>query len=125
MSIIKGRPPFPLFELIHTYSLIHDDLPSMDNDDLRRGKPTNHKVFGEAMAVLAGDALLTEAFYLLTSYTGAGIPHEAALKIVHEVAHAAGALGMVGGQAQDILSENSEPNAETLSFIHLKKLEPS
>ncbi len=110
-------------EFIHTYSLIHDDLPSMDNDDLRRGKPTNHKVFGEAVAILAGDALLTEAFYLLSSNpkSGAGISQESILRIISEAAYAAGACGMVGGQAQDILSENMEPDEGTLSFIHHKK----
>lgn len=111
-------------ELIHTYSLIHDDLPSMDNDDLRRGKPTNHKVFGEAMAILAGDALLTEAFYLLSSYSKkavSGISPDSILKIISDLSQAVGAYGMVGGQAQDILSEDTEPDEETLSFIHLKK----
>ncbi len=110
-------------ELIHTYSLIHDDLPSMDNDDLRRGKPTNHKVFGEAMAILAGDALLTEAFCLLSSpnKTELGISPDAILKIISDVAQAIGAYGMVGGQAQDILSEDKEADKETLSFIHFKK----
>lgn len=111
-------------ELIHTYSLIHDDLPSMDNDDLRRGKPTNHKIFGEAMAILAGDALLTEAFYLLSSYSKkavSGISSDSILKIISDLSQAIGAYGMVGGQAQDILSEDKEPDKETLSFIHLKK----
>ena len=120
-------------ELIHTYSLIHDDLPAMDNDDLRRGKPTSHKVFGEAIAILAGDALLTEAFSMLTHTNppfppllkgGVGgllIPHTAILKVIHEVAVAAGAHGMVAGQVQDILSENSKPDRDTLAFIHLHK----
>jgi geranylgeranyl diphosphate synthase type II len=109
-------------ELIHTYSLIHDDLPSMDNDDLRRGKPTNHKVFGEAMAILAGDALLTEAFLMLSNN-----PHSSSLqlsdliKIIREVSLASGVHGMVGGQALDIFSENIEPNKDTLNFIHLHK----
>ena len=134
-------------ELIHTYSLIHDDLPAMDNDDLRRGKPTNHKIFGEAMAILAGDALLTEAFSMLSSIevqsskfkvqssedleqsvnplikdSELGTPNpELLLRVIREVAVAAGAHGMVGGQAQDILSENSEPDEETLNFIHIHK----
>lgn len=111
-------------ELIHTYSLIHDDLPSMDNDDLRRGKPTNHKIFGEAMAILAGDALLTEAFYLLSSYPKKAVSRissDSILKIISDLSQAVGAYGMVGGQAQDILSEDKEPDKETLSFIHLKK----
>jgi geranylgeranyl diphosphate synthase type II len=110
-------------EFIHTYSLIHDDLPAMDNDDLRRGKPTNHKVFGEGMAILAGDALLTEAFYMIANNQSSGLSLQplAILMIIRELALAAGARGMVGGQAQDLLSENSEPDAETLSFIHKHK----
>lgn len=107
-------------ELIHTYSLIHDDLPAMDDDDLRRGKPTNHKVFGEGMAVLAGDALLTEAFYLLSHkrHAVSSIPQTAIIKVINEIAAGSGIYGMVGGQAQDLLSENEDPDAETLSFIH-------
>lgn len=110
-------------EFIHTYSLIHDDLPAMDNDDLRRGKPTNHKVFGEGMAILAGDGLLTEAFYLLSNniQRACQFSPDAILKVIREIAMAAGAHGMVGGQALDLLSENSEPDAETLSFIHRHK----
>lgn len=110
-------------EMIHTYSLIHDDLPAMDNDDLRRGKPTNHRVFGEGMAILAGDGLLTEAFGLLSNpaYRTGPITLETALRAIREVAAAGGLHGMVAGQAQDLLSENSEPDAETLSFIHLRK----
>jgi len=113
-------PQAASLELIHTYSLIHDDLPAMDNDDLRRGKPTNHKVFGEAMAVLAGDALLTEAFLMITDAT-TKLRRSSVLKAVREVALSAGAYGMVGGQAQDILSENMEPDGDTLEFIHLHK----
>ncbi len=112
-------PQASAIELIHTYSLIHDDLPAMDDDDLRRGKPTNHKVFGEAIAILAGDALLTEAFYMFTEgdvFSPANLKR--ALRIL---ASASGALGMVGGQAEDILSENKEPDEETLEFIHLHK----
>lgn len=107
-------------ELIHTYSLIHDDLPAMDDDDLRRGKPTNHKVFGEGMAVLAGDALLTEAFYLLSNdkYAVGSISASAVVRVINEIAVGSGMYGMVGGQAQDLLSEKEEPDAETLSFIH-------
>ncbi len=108
------------FELVHTYSLIHDDLPAMDDDDLRRGKPTNHKVFGEGMAILAGDALLTEAFYLLSNerHAVASIPGSALIRAINEVADGSGMYGMVGGQAQDLLSENEEPDPETLFFIH-------
>ena len=124
-------PQAAALEFIHTYSLIHDDLPAMDNDDLRRGKPTNHKVFGDAMAILAGDALLTEAFYLLSHpfaslekrANGGFDPKASAqlLTVIHEVAFASGAKGMVGGQAQDLLSENSDPDAMTLSYIHEHK----
>ena len=108
------------FELIHTYSLIHDDLPAMDDDDLRRGKPTNHKVFGEGIAILAGDGLLTEAFYLLSSerHAVASIPLSAIIRAINEIADGSGIYGMVGGQAQDLLSENEEPDPETLFFIH-------
>jgi geranylgeranyl diphosphate synthase, type II len=106
-------------ELIHTYSLIHDDLPAMDNDDLRRGKPTNHKVYGDAVAILAGDALLTEAFVILSDPSlGRKIRESDLLTAAREVAKASGMYGMVGGQVQDILSENSEPEADTLEFIH-------
>jgi geranylgeranyl diphosphate synthase type II len=106
-------------ELIHTYSLIHDDLPAMDNDDLRRGKPTNHKVFGEAVAILAGDALLTEAFGILSDPTlGNRVDAAKLLRAAREVAEASGMRGMVAGQVQDMLSENAEPDGETLEFIH-------
>ncbi len=112
-------------EFIHTYSLIHDDLPAMDNDDLRRGKPTNHKVFGEGIAILAGDGLLTEAFYLLSNNINksSAISNQplAVLRVIREIAMAAGIHGMVGGQAQDLLSEDEEPDGETLSFIHSHK----
>jgi geranylgeranyl diphosphate synthase type II len=124
-------PYASVLEFIHTYSLIHDDLPAMDNDDLRRGKPTNHMVFGEGIAILAGDALLTEAFYLIADcglriadLNGQSeiINHKSKiLRVIREVAMAAGAHGMVGGQAQDLLSEDAEPDAETLSFIHSHK----
>jgi geranylgeranyl diphosphate synthase type II len=107
-------------EVIHTYSLIHDDLPAMDNDDMRRGRPTNHKVFGEAVAILAGDALLTEAFLMMLDTDGmAG--KGAVLEAIRELAIASGVRGMVGGQVQDIISEGAEPDAETLSYIHEHK----
>jgi len=109
-------------ELIHTYSLIHDDLPAMDNDDLRRGKPTNHKVFGEGMAILAGDGLLTEAFFMMAnSLSNKNIKNTALIKAIKEIAFVSGIHGMVGGQAQDLLSEDAEPDKETLSFIHKHK----
>jgi geranylgeranyl diphosphate synthase type II len=116
-------PQASALELVHTYSLIHDDLPAMDNDDLRRGKPTNHKVFGEAMAILAGDALLTEAFSMMTSMQNANftLQNSSVVEVIREVSIASGVHGMVGGQAQDILSENSKPDGETLEFIHLRK----
>lgn len=112
-------PQASAIELIHTYSLIHDDLPAMDDDDFRRGKPTNHKVFGEAMAILAGDALLTEAFVMF-SQSDVFKP-EPLLKALRELATAAGPEGMVAGQAMDILSEGLSPDEETLSFIHTHK----
>jgi geranylgeranyl diphosphate synthase type II len=110
-------------ELIHTYSLIHDDLPAMDDDDFRRGRPTNHKVFGEAMAILAGDALLTHAYYLLASIPERypGISASAALKVVQELSMYAGAPGMVGGQAADILGEQGTTDLLQLQYIHLHK----
>jgi len=109
-------------ELIHTYSLIHDDLPAMDNDDLRRGKPTNHKVFGEAIAILAGDALLTEAFSLLSDPSlSSKVSASHLMEALREIAIASGLNGMVAGQVQDILSENKEPDGETLQFIHSHK----
>ncbi len=92
--------------MIHTYSLIHDDLPAMDDDDLRRGRPTNHKVFGEATAILAGDALLTEAFILLSDpETNREVPPAVSRRVIHTVARCAGSLGMVGGQVVDMESE--------------------
>ena len=116
-------PQASALELIHTYSLIHDDLPAMDNDDLRRGKPTNHKVFGEAMAILAGDALLTEAFSMIASIQSSARKIEASsiVEVIRRVSTASGVYGMVGGQAQDILSENGVQDVETLEFIHLHK----
>jgi geranylgeranyl diphosphate synthase type II len=116
-------PHASALEFIHTYSLIHDDLPAMDDDDLRRGKPTNHKVFGEGMAILAGDGLLTEAFTLLAdeSHTKASIHPLSIVRVIHELSRASGIRGMVGGQAQDLISEDQEPDAETLSFIHTHK----
>jgi geranylgeranyl diphosphate synthase type II len=107
-------------EAIHTYSLIHDDLPAMDNDDLRRGEPTNHKVFGEAIAILAGDGLLTEAFLMILD-TEKHIKRDRLLEAIRELSLAAGSRGMVGGQAQDILSENAEPDPDTLLYIHRHK----
>jgi geranylgeranyl diphosphate synthase type II len=112
-------PAAAALELIHSYSLIHDDLPIMDNDDLRRGRPTNHKVFGDATALLAGDALLTYAFELLAQPMA--IPAERQLRMIRILAHAAGAYGMVGGQQADILAEKSDGDLDTLQFIHVNK----
>jgi geranylgeranyl diphosphate synthase, type II len=106
-------------EMIHTYSLIHDDLPAMDNDDYRRGKPTSHKVFGEGIAILAGDALLTEAFCLLCDRERMpGVPPGRTLQVVHEIAEAAGFFGMVGGQVMDLLAEGGPVDLQTLYAIH-------
>lgn len=113
-------PMAAAIEMIHTYSLIHDDLPAMDNDDLRRGKPTNHKVFGEGMAILAGDALLNEAMILMMDYSLKSGTN--ALRASMEIAKAAGADGMIGGQVVDILSEEKETiSEEELKYMHLKK----
>ena len=106
-------------EMIHTYSIIHDDLPAMDNDDYRRGKLTNHKVYGEAMAILAGDALLTLAFEVMLRQRG--VSHASILFVVDEISQAIGAAGMVGGQAIDILSEGKEIDLATLKKMHLGK----
>ena len=109
-DMAQAMPVACALELIHTYSLIHDDLPSMDNDDFRRGKPTCHKVFGENIAILAGDALLTEAFVLLSRVEKIKFSAERRLAVIQEIAQAAGIAGMVGGQALDILSEKSRPD---------------
>jgi len=109
-------------EMIHTYSLIHDDLPAMDDDDLRRGRPTSHRVFGEAVAILAGDALLTEAFALMSAADRMPqIPPDRILSVIHEIARAAGFWGMVGGQIADIQSEATAADEETLLYIHTHK----
>jgi geranylgeranyl diphosphate synthase type II len=113
-------------EILHTYSLVHDDLPCMDDDDLRRGRPTNHKVFGEGMAVLAGDALLTFAFELLARNARVtGVKPANALAAVETLAREAGTLGMVGGQVADLESEDNRVAAKdresTLHFIHSRK----
>lgn len=105
-------------ELIHTYSLIHDDLPAMDNDDLRRNKPTNHKVFGEAVAILAGDALLTDAFGMIAVSPG---KPDMLVEIIRELTYACGPQGMVGGQTADILFENKKVNMRQLNYIHTHK----
>jgi geranylgeranyl diphosphate synthase type II len=109
-------------EFIHTYSLVHDDLPAMDDDDFRRGKPTNHRVFGDAMAILAGDGLLTHAFYLLAeSSSRFGVAAERVLKMITELSKYAGPSGMVGGQAADILGEQGITKLEEMEYIHRHK----
>lgn len=108
-------------ELIHTYSLIHDDLPAMDDDDLRRGLPTCHIKFGEAQAILAGDALLTYAFNLMIKTQKNGIEAERLLLAIDEVAYSAGLKGMIVGQVVDIESENRDINLDELQYIHLNK----
>jgi geranylgeranyl diphosphate synthase type II len=120
-NLAPAMPVACALELIHTYSLIHDDLPAMDNDDFRRGKPTNHKVFGEAIAILAGDALLTEAFVLLSRAEKERLPVQRRLSVIQEIAQAAGISGMVGGQALDVLSEKSMPAEDSLGEIHRRK----
>ncbi len=106
-------------ECVHTYSLIHDDLPAMDNDDFRRGKPTNHKVFGEGIAVLAGDALLTQAFEILASHEGS--KRFAPQTLVLELARASGSLQLIAGQVADLEAEGKALSARSLRFIHERK----
>jgi len=108
-------------ELIHAYSLIHDDLPAMDDDDYRRGRLTSHKVFGEAMAILAGDALLTLAFRLVATNAARVVPAALVGSVVAEIADAAGTDGMVGGQVVDIESEGKSISPDMLDYIHLHK----
>src|SRR5438093_6577743 len=106
-------------ECIHTYSLIHDDLPAMDDDDFRRGKPTSHKVFGEGIAILAGDALLTQAFEIAAQCKGwPRYPHR---KIILEIARAAGSLQLIAGQVADLESEGKKLSAAQLKYIHERK----
>ncbi|NLG52452.1 MAG: polyprenyl synthetase family protein [Clostridiales bacterium] len=113
--------PFALaVELIHTYSLIHDDLPCMDNDDLRRDKPTNHKVYGEAVAVLAGDALLNMAFEIILD-SKVNIPEKRALDAARVLSRASGAHGMIGGQILDMISESNKPGFDDVTLIHKLK----
>jgi geranylgeranyl diphosphate synthase type II len=108
-------------EMIHTYSLIHDDLPCMDDDDLRRGRPTNHKVFGEAIAVLAGDALLTHAIELVVKVAGRELGPERCLRVLEDITRAIGVDGMVAGQVVDMESEGKPVGEDTVSYIHSRK----
>src|ERR1700738_4542341 len=103
-------------EMLHTYSLTHDDLPALDNDDLRRGRPTCHKVYGEAIAILAGDALQTQAYEVLAKLR---CPAEARVRIIGEIARATGTVdGMIGGQVVDLEAERTPPDADMLEYIH-------
>jgi geranylgeranyl diphosphate synthase type II len=121
-SLEDALAPALALEMIHTYSLIHDDLPAMDNDDLRRGRPTNHKVFGDGMAILAGDALLTDAFFVLgrVIQKGGALASRAAMAVA-EIAIAAGSAGMVGGQVLDIQATGKKQGEADLIAIHRKK----
>jgi geranylgeranyl diphosphate synthase type II len=123
--VIQGKLPIGIEELgaahemLHTYSLIHDDLPALDNDDLRRGRPTCHKVYGEAIAILAGDALQTQAYETLSALQ---CPPDARVQIISEIAKGTGTMnGMIGGQVVDLEAEHTRPDAETLEYIHRSK----
>jgi geranylgeranyl diphosphate synthase type II len=127
ISAISGTGSLPTgiedlgaaLEMLHTYSLIHDDLPALDNDDLRRGRPTCHKAFGEAIAILAGDALQTQAYEVLAELKCSA---EARVAIIREIAHATGTIdGMIGGQVVDLESEHTKPDIATLEYIHRSK----
>lgn len=115
-------PVASAIELIHTYSLIHDDLPAMDNDDYRRGRPTNHKMYGEAIAILAGDALLTLTFDLLSDKElNSRLDSDSLLSIIKRLSSASGSAGMVGGQAADIQASGKEVNLPEVEYIHIHK----
>lgn len=119
-----AMPAACALEMIHTYSLIHDDLPAMDNDDFRRGKPTNHKVYGEAVAILAGDTLLTEAFGLVADPNlgnNGNLPPEKRLQVIHILVKAAGHRGMIGGQVIDLEGETREMDFPTVKYMHIRK----
>lgn len=120
---IEDTIPFACaMEMIHTYSLIHDDLPAMDDDDLRRGKPTNHKIFGEGIAVLAGDGLLNYSFEIMLEHALKNEKNSCKyVKAMNEVAKAAGVRGMIAGQVVDLESENKKIDKDTLDFIHMNK----
>jgi geranylgeranyl diphosphate synthase, type II len=120
IATLKGQlmPVACSLEMIHTYSLIHDDLPAMDNDDLRRGQPTNHKVFGEAVSILAGDALLTEAFKVMTQTPTGTITPAILMAVIQDIADAAGANGMAGGQQIDLEAEGKSLQLCDLEHLH-------
>lgn len=120
-NIHQLPPLLAAIESIHAYSLIHDDLPCMDDDDYRRGKLTNHKVFGEGIAVLAGDALLTLGFHLISRLPELGVSTKVTLQLVSELSGASGTYGLIGGQVVDLESEGKEIAEETLRYIHTHK----
>jgi len=121
-TVSRSMPFACAVELIHAYSLIHDDLPALDDDDLRRGEPAAHKVFGQGMALLAGDGLLTEAFHLMTDREATdSVEPELALALIHELARAAGVMGLVGGQALDLEAEEKAADLATVEAIHVRK----
>ena len=124
-DIRQALPYACALEYVHTYSLIHDDLPAMDDDDLRRGKPTNHKVFGEAMAILAGDGLLTSAFEAMNKdlflYFDEPVSVKRRIRAIYEIAKGAGCRGMIAGQAADIEGEGKQCSKEMLDYIHINK----
>ena len=115
---VRALPAAAAIEMVHTYSLIHDDLPAMDDDDLRRGRPTSHKVFGDGVAILAGDALLTYAFGTLASHVQ---KDDLSRKLIAELAEAAGAAGMIGGQIADLNVDHQPPTLERVNTIHTRK----
>ena len=117
--LVLGYDTASALEMIHTYSLIHDDLPAMDDDDLRRGKPTNHKVYGEAMAILAGDGLLTYSFQLISSLSH--LNSDTKIELIQRISQAIGPEGMVGGQVADMQGEGKPLSVEELQEIHLHK----
>lgn len=121
-DVEEARVPAAALEMIHTYSLIHDDLPGMDNDDFRRGRPTSHKVFGEGMAILGGDGLLNYAYEcMLRSALAHGQNLEGHVRATQEIARRAGVSGMIAGQCIDLISEHREPDADRLQYIHMHK----
>jgi geranylgeranyl diphosphate synthase type II len=120
-SADRVLPVAAALEMIHTYSLIHDDLPAMDDDDLRRGKPTNHKIFGEAMAILAGDALLTEAFRIMVRHRHLEVDPKVLMEVIESIAEASGSKGMAGGQVVDLESEKKKITLNELEKLHRHK----
>lgn len=126
LEAFKCKPEIGLdtaaaIEMVHTYSLIHDDLPSMDDDDLRRGKPTNHKIYGEATAILAGDALLTHSFKMIGNMSAETASADTKLVLINKLSEASGAEGMVGGQVADMEGEGKQLSLKELQYIHVNK----